>query len=465
MVTHRSSGARSLRLLVQLTAVSLSYLLWLVIWEPESLVQPVFWSRYLLCGEFLLIALLFSFRVSPQLAGPHQVLPQSIRLTVRQAGAGMFAILLVLFLVNDSAVSRSFLTSYTPWLLIVLFYCNHWLPHQLSLALFSKERQEHVILAGTVARARQLRPWLDRKRELGLVTIGMLVPAGGRVDNPPFPILGELEEVDVAIQSTGVNQLIVLDLSPGAEWLRRATLACESNGVRLLAINSADEYFGHATIGFEDEGVQFVGLREEPLENPVNRLLKRLLDIAVSLPIILLLLPPVTLGVWLLQRFQSPGPVFFSQLRTGLMGRRFRMIKFRTMHLNHGQEARQASQHDERIYPAGRWMRRLSIDELPQFINVFLGDMSVVGPRPHLPQHDEAFARVMGRYTIRKFVPPGITGWAQINGFRGEIHGEQDVERRVNADIHYLESWSLSLDLTIILRTVWHCLVPPKTAY
>src|SRR3974390_217141 len=123
------------------------------------------------------------------------------------------------------------------------------------------------------------------------------------------------------------------------------------------------------------------------------------------------------------------------------------------MHMNNT-EALQATKNDARIFPGGRWLRRLSIDELPQFINVLRGEMSVIGPRPHLPQHDEAYSQVMRNYLIRRFIRPGITGWAQVSGHRGEIRSEVDIQRRVEADIHYLENWSFGLDVVIILRTI-----------
>jgi putative colanic acid biosynthesis UDP-glucose lipid carrier transferase len=233
----------------------------------------------------------------------------------------------------------------------------------------------------------------------------------------------------------------------------------------LLALNDLNAYFNHTTTLFEDDGVRFIGLREEPLENPANRFLKRLLDLAVAVPAVVLILPFTTLLVWVLQRVQSPGPILFRQERAGTMARPFKMFKYRTMHVSQSDEARQASQNDSRIFPAGRWMRRFSVDELPQFLNVLLGDMSVVGPRPHLPKHEELFAQVMRKYVIRRFIRPGLTGWAQVNGFRGEIHSEADVQKRVDADLHYLENWSFSLDCLIILRTVKHCLFPPRSAY
>jgi len=238
--------------------------------------------------------------------------------------------------------------------------------------------------------------------------------------------------------------------------------------VRVLALDRLDSYssfFNHSTTIFEEDGMRIIGLREEPLESPINRFLKRALDLAIALPVVFFLLPPFSLVVWLLQCWQSPGPIIFRQERVGMMGQRFMMYKYRTMNVNHGSEAKQASKHDERIYPAGRWLRKLSVDELPQFINVLLGEMSVVGPRPHLEKHEELWIQAMRKYVVRRFVRPGITGFAQVNGYRGEIRSDADVQNRVERDIHYLENWSFSLDIVIILKTFKQCLIPPRSAY
>jgi lipopolysaccharide/colanic/teichoic acid biosynthesis glycosyltransferase len=281
----------------------------------------------------------------------------------------------------------------------------------------------------------------------------------------PFPVLGTLDEVGRILRERSITQLIALDLSLGPEFLRRLAAMTEQTGVRLLAVNDFNDYFGHTTATFEDDGVRFICLREEPLENPVNRVFKRLLDLAIALPMVVFVLPVAAGLVWLLQRWQSPGPVFLRQMRTGMLNRPFRMYKFRTMYVHNPDETKQAGKDDPRIYPSGRWLRRFSIDELPQFINVLRGDMSVVGPRPHLQQHELVFARVMRKYVVRRFIRPGITGWAQVNGYRGEVHEDGDIQKRVEADIHYLENWSLSLDCLIVLRTVRDCLMPPKSAY
>jgi undecaprenyl-phosphate glucose phosphotransferase len=185
----------------------------------------------------------------------------------------------------------------------------------------------------------------------------------------------------------------------------------------------------------------------------------------VSLPVVLFILPVLTAIVWVFQRLQSPGPIFYNQERNGFQNKRFKIWKYRTMHVNNPNVSQQATTNDPRVYPAGRWFRKLSIDEFPQFINVLLGSMSVVGPRPHLPEHNEQFARLTDNFYVRKFVKPGITGLAQVNGFRGETSNTGALQHRIEYDIEYLENWSLGADLSIIAQTAMQVMKPPKTAY
>jgi lipopolysaccharide/colanic/teichoic acid biosynthesis glycosyltransferase len=201
------------------------------------------------------------------------------------------------------------------------------------------------------------------------------------------------------------------------------------------------------------------------LENPLNRFFKRAIDIAISLPVILFVFPFLTAIVWIAQRLQSPGPLFHVQTRAGMQNRQFKIYKFRTMRPDHEEVTRQARDGDERIYPLGKWFRKLSIDEVPQFWNVLLGDMSIVGPRPHLIEHNKQFSQLMSNYHVRAFVKPGITGLAQVRGFRGEARNSSDIENRVACDIEYLENWNLSLECGIILRTFVQLVIPPRSAY
>lgn len=296
-------------------------------------------------------------------------------------------------------------------------------------------------------------------------TVGLVCAEHPQSAVSSLPILGTVDQIEEILRTKSITQLIVLNLSLGSDRLREITQLCEDAAVRLVVLHDLHSYFNHTTIVFEDEGVRFIALRDEPLENPLNRFLKRLLDLAVALPVVIFILPFTSALVWLIHRAQSRGPLFFKQMRNGMLGRPFKIYKYRTMHADNDCEARQASPHDERIFSGGHWLRRLSIDELPQFINVLFGEMSVVGPRPHLQQHDEAFAKMRRNYLVRRFIRPGITGWAQVNGHRGGIHSEKDIQKRVEADIHYLENWSFGLDVLIICKTIKQCFVPPDTAY
>ena len=203
---------------------------------------------------------------------------------------------------------------------------------------------------------------------------------------------------------------------------------------------------------------------ENPLENPINKLVKRLFDIVLS--IIFLVVTAILFPfIWIIIKIQSPGPIFFTQNRTGLDGREFMMYKFRSMHVNADADKVQATKDDPRKYPFGDFMRKSNIDELPQFWNVLKGDMSVVGPRPHMLLHTEQYSELIDRYMVRHFVKPGLTGWAQVTGYRGETKELWQMEGRVKRDIWYMEHWSIWLDIRIIWLTAKSIFVHDKNAY
>jgi exopolysaccharide biosynthesis polyprenyl glycosylphosphotransferase len=473
MLSNRSIGFRSLSAALLLVLVTLSFWGWLCIWENIWAFDAVALQKYFLYNEFLLIGIVFGLGGKRHTQGPHHEFVNASRRSGRQAVSGLFGILALVFALQDTFVSRSFLLSFIPLLVLTLFFANYIAPRWLGKWVFSGTREERVALAGTLEQASQIRPWLERKRIIGFHSVGVVCPqsataTNGNGNHASFRILGSLDDMGQILTKEGITQVIVLDLSLGPERLRKITQLCEDATVRLLALDRLDSYsdfFNHSTTIFDDDGMRIIGLREEPLESPINRFLKRTLDLIIAIPVVVLILPFVTILVWLFQRQQSPGPIIIRQERVGMMGQRFMMFKYRTMHVNHGNEARQASKDDQRIYPAGRWFRKLSVDELPQFINVVLGDMSVVGPRPHLEKHEELWIQAMRKYVVRRFVRPGITGYAQVKGYRGEVRSDADVQNRVEKDIYYLENWSFSLDVIIILKTVRHCIVPPRTAY
>lgn len=202
-----------------------------------------------------------------------------------------------------------------------------------------------------------------------------------------------------------------------------------------------------------------------PLALTYNRATKRAFDLAVSSVIVPFVLLPLMAVVALIQRFSSPGPLFYRQQRVGENGQIFEILKFRTMHVENDNEARQASRGDARIYPGGDWLRRLSIDEFPQFLNVLRGDMSVVGPRPHMVAHEREFEKFHELYGSRRYVKPGVTGLAQVEGFRGEVKDAADVRGRARYDLFYVRHWCLALDLRLAVRTIAVLFRPPAKAY
>lgn len=208
-----------------------------------------------------------------------------------------------------------------------------------------------------------------------------------------------------------------------------------------------------------------LSLRDIPLHNTFNALLKRSFDVAFSLVVIFGLLLWIGPILALLITLESKGPVFFIQKRTGFDNEHFLCFKFRSMGVNNSSDALQAGRNDMRVTKIGKFIRRTSIDELPQFYNVLFGHMSVVGPRPHMLKHTDEYANKIDKYMLRHFVKPGITGLAQVRGYRGEIEKDSDIQNRIRFDIFYVENWSFFMDLKIIVQTVLNAISGEEKAY
>ena len=466
MVTQRTEGLYRLFLFCQLVMVA--GLFWLGVWirvtfYSTSSAGTLTWQRYsIYCGMLVLGMLLEAFTRSKtyflqnELLRPHRL---SLRQTVASVG------LLVLYLVaaKDAFISRVFFFNFVPWLYVALLFSHYYLPSILARGIFRNE--DKTLLVGSPRRAEQLAEWLHRKSEIGLRTIGLISEESVAKTSEGIPVLGKPDEIENVIREQGITQVILLEFPLFANAYQNVIQTCDQLGIRLLILSDLEEKLRHSVTHFEDGGFRFIGLREEPLENPLNRFLKRAIDVAIAIPIMVFVFPVVALMVLVSQRLQSPGPLFHVQRRAGLQNRQFEILKFRTMHSSNGELSRQASLEDERIYPLGKWFRKLSVDEVPQFWNVLRGEMSIVGPRPHLIEHNQQFSKYMANYHVRTFVKPGITGLAQVRGFRGEARNNTDIQNRVACDIEYLENWNLSLELAIIVRTFWHLVKPPHTAY
>jgi putative colanic acid biosysnthesis UDP-glucose lipid carrier transferase len=213
------------------------------------------------------------------------------------------------------------------------------------------------------------------------------------------------------------------------------------------------------------EDIPILSLRSEPLEDITSRIQKRFFDVIFSFLVITLVLSWLLPLLAILIKLNSKGPVFFIQSRSGKNNQAFRCYKFRTLLVNQDADMKQVTANDSRLTRLGKFLRKTNLDELPQFFNVFVGNMSVVGPRPHMLKHTEDYSRILNEYMIRHFVKPGVTGWAQVSGFRGEIRKEEQLRKRIEHDIWYLENWSLWLDLRIIFSTIYVTVKGDKNAY
>jgi exopolysaccharide biosynthesis polyprenyl glycosylphosphotransferase len=468
MVTQRTEGLYRLFLLCQIVIIAL--LFWFGVWVMVTFYSPgaeLTWRRYsIYCGLLVLGMLLESLTRggSKNYFLQNELLRQH-RLSLRQTLASIGMLVLYLIATKDAFISRMFFFNFVPWLYVALLFSHYYLPPLLARGIFTRLREEKTLLVGSTRKAAQLRSWLRRKAEIGLRTVGLICDEKIDRTEDGIPVLGTSGELEKVIRELGITQVILLEFPLFTEINRNIIRICDQLGIRLLIVSDLEEKLRHSVTHFEDDGFRFIGLREEPLENPLNRFFKRAIDLAITLPVMLLIFPILAVVVWIAQRFQSPGPLFHAQTRAGMQNRQFIIYKFRTMRPGHDELARQARDRDERVYPLGKWFRKLSIDEVPQFWNVLRGDMSIVGPRPHLIEHNKQFSRLMENYHVRAFIKPGITGLAQVRGFRGEARSNSDIENRVACDIEYLENWHLSLECGIILRTFAQLIVPPRTAY
>ncbi|HWA24569.1 MAG TPA: exopolysaccharide biosynthesis polyprenyl glycosylphosphotransferase [Lacunisphaera sp.] len=389
-------------------------------------------------------------------------------LTTRQTIVVALAVFAFMFALKNREISRVFVVTYLALLWVLLLFVNLGLPRFLCRLFFERDRRIPTLFIGSPEGMGDLKHWLAAKEMLGLYPVGFLADQEPPVSGSAPSFLGALTSLPRILAEGRVVQVIVLELPRQTIEARFIIETCQDYGCRLLIYSNLAERLRHPLVTVTEEGHQFHTLQEEPLEDPLNRVLKRSFDLALSLPVVMFLLPPLMALVWVMQRFQAPGRLFFVQERTGHAQRSFKIIKFRSMYemdQSAEQEAQQAKRDDGRIYPFGRLLRSTSLDEFPQFINVLIGEMSLVGPRPHPVNLDRQFSDLMKGYRTRFFVKPGITGLAQCNGLRGEITDPQLLEHRIKLDLAYITEWSFWLDVLITVKTARHLVFPPKSAY
>ena len=308
----------------------------------------------------------------------------------------------------------------------------------------------------------KLAEYLDKQSSFNFV--GFLGEGTSHVNETGKLVMATAAEQLMVAAGAGVDEVFVSfdpnRMSDVPELLREGERQC----VRLNFVPDLTAL--ETNFRFEKRGEFMVmSARNEPLEKIECRVRKRLFDIVVSLGVIVFILSWLYPILALIIKLQSPGPVLFKQQRSGRDNKPFWCYKFRSMMLNKESDAQQASKNDSRITPVGRFIRKTSLDEFPQFFNVLLGHMSIIGPRPHMLSHTEQYRKIIDKYMIRHFLKPGISGWAQVNGFRGETKDLRLMEARVNHDIWYMENWSLMLDVRIVFLTIVNIFKGEKNAF
>lgn len=313
--------------------------------------------------------------------------------------------------------------------------------------------QKHILLVGASGAADGFIERIRQNPEWGYHIYGILddnLEKGGSYRG--IPVLGELTELRGILAENRLDEIAVTLPLEKYEYLKPVVNVCEKSGVHTKFI---PDYLNiiPTTPAMEDlEGLPVINIRHVPLTQPVNAIMKRAMDIAGAL-FALILFSPLMLFVALAIRCTSSGPVIYQQERVGLHNKPFRMYKFRSMYEQKPDEemTKWTTKGDPRITPIGHFIRRTNIDETPQLVNVLLGDMSLVGPRPERPQFVEKFREEIPRYMIKHQVRPGMTGWAQVNGYRGDT----SIRKRIEYDLYYIENWTIGLDVKILFMTIF----------
>jgi len=320
-----------------------------------------------------------------------------------------------------------------------------------------------IVIVGSGRIAMDIFQYFENHKHSGYKVIGFFDDKASRVaeielylgsvsDVIDFTLKNNVHEIFCALPTSQSKQIEQLMSEADRHLIRFKIIPEYIKSKKLMQVENYDH-------------IPVISVRPEPLENMLNRSIKRIFDIVFSLFVIVFVISWLFPILAIIIKLQSPGPVFFTQIRSGKDNMPFKCYKLRSMRVNTDSDSKQATRSDPRITPIGAFMRKTSLDEFPQFFNVLISNMSVVGPRPHMISHTERYSQVIDQFMVRHFLKPGITGWAQINGFRGETKTTEDMLQRVEADVWYLENWSFLLDLKIIFLTFWNVIKGEANAF
>ena len=313
--------------------------------------------------------------------------------------------------------------------------------------------QKHVLMVGYSGAATGFIERNEDNPEWGYHIMGLIddeLEKGSERDG--VKVLGDLSDLRNILANNDIDEIMVTLSLDKYEYLKPVVNICEKSGVHTMFVPDYQNIIPTTPYTEDLEGLPVVHIRHVPLTSPFNAVVKRMIDLLGALTALIIFSPAMLITI-LLIRLTSPGPIIYSQERVGLHNKPFKMSKYRSIYVQIPEEelSRWTTKGDPRVTPVGRVIRRLNIDEMPQFINVLKGDMSLIGPRPERPQFVEKFKEEIPRYMIKHQVRPGLTGWAQVNGYRGDT----SIQKRIEYDLYYIENWTLGLDVKILFMTVF----------
>ncbi|MGC4034415.1 MAG: undecaprenyl-phosphate glucose phosphotransferase [Chitinophagaceae bacterium] len=321
-----------------------------------------------------------------------------------------------------------------------------------------------VVIIGYNEVAKKLATYLEQEG-INMRILGFAEDFDKVTELSHYPILSDISNSLEVSKKLQVNE-IFSTITPEQDHniyglMREAEIEC----IRFRIVPDLTSFVRRPVHIYYLKDIPIISLRSEPLDDVANRLNKRIFDVVISFFVLIFILswlvPILGLIIWL----ESRGPIFFVQQRTGRDNKPFGCIKFRSMRVNKDANTVQAVRNDSRITRVGRFLRRTNLDEFPQFINVLKGDMSIVGPRPHMLKHTDDYSKLINQYMVRQFLKPGITGWAQVNGYRGETKELQQMKARVEYDLWYMENWSIWQDIKIIFLTIYNLIRGDENAF
>lgn len=342
---------------------------------------------------------------------------------------------------------------------IIVTFKYFWFFYLKKYRIVTGSNFRNAVIIGYTAEAVRLKEVFETRKDYGYRFLGYF---SDKKQNPE--VKGKIEDLKKYVIANKVDEIYCSLNEISNEKLKDLVEFADDNKKAIKFIPDTKEIYSKNLKIDYYELFPVLSLQKTQLHNPFVKGLKRVFDICFSLIVIICLLSWLIPLLALLIKLESKGPVFFKQGRPGMDEEEFFCYKFRSMQVN-GTTEKEASKNDPRVTRMGKFMRKTSMDELPQFFNVLLGDMSVVGPRPHLWSQNKAYASKIKKYMVRHYVKPGITGLAQVKGFRGEIETEDDMVNRIKLDVFYIENWSLIMDIKIIFQTVFNIFKGEDKAY